>query len=114
MKLQAAGMIEPPPRGLHHHRGVVGPALHARDHVHRHLVDVVGQVPDGLGDAGDPVVGGGCGGAPLDVGPGDAAPQLPECGPPLRVRHHHEVIRARSASLSWLTYQVVWWWTASW
>jgi hypothetical protein len=31
---------------------MVGPALHARDHLDRHLVEVVGQIADGVEEAG--------------------------------------------------------------
>jgi hypothetical protein len=50
----------------------------------RHLVDVLGQVADDIVDAGNALVGGGRGGPPLQVRPGDASPQLPQRGPPLR------------------------------
>jgi hypothetical protein len=57
----------------------------------RHLVDVVGQIPDGGRDAGHALVGGGRGGPQLQVRAGDGAPQLPERGPTLQVGHDHEV-----------------------
>jgi hypothetical protein len=57
----------------------------------RHLVDVVGQIPDRSRDTGHALVGGRRGGTPLQIRAGDAAPQLPQRGPPLRVGHHHEV-----------------------
>ena len=41
-------------------------------------MDVVGQIPDGVGDAGHALVGGGRGGPPLKIRAGDAAPQLPQ------------------------------------
>jgi hypothetical protein len=41
---------------------MVGPALHARDHVDRHLVDVLGQVADRIRAAGHTLVGGAPGG----------------------------------------------------
>src|SRR5215208_4316667 len=57
MKLQAAGMIDPQREAWATTGAWSGAALHARDHVHRHLVDVVGQVADGIRDPGHPLVG---------------------------------------------------------
>jgi hypothetical protein len=42
----------PLPRGLHHHWRPVGPALHARNHIDRYLMDVVGQIADRVEAAG--------------------------------------------------------------
>jgi hypothetical protein len=36
---------------------MVGPALHARDHLDRHLVDVVGQIVNRVGEAGAALLG---------------------------------------------------------
>ena len=45
------------------------------------------EIPDRIRQAGQALVGGGCGRPPLQVGAGGAAPQLPERGPPLRSVH---------------------------
>src|SRR5207248_1523849 len=53
--------------------------LHARDDVHRHLVDVLGQVHDRVADAEELALT--CAAAALKIGIGDLAPELAERGP---------------------------------
>jgi hypothetical protein len=68
MKLQAAGMIDPRREACATTEAwSVRPQ--AGDHMGWHLVGVRGQVVDGVGEAGDALVGGGRRGPPLHMRP---------------------------------------------